>query len=52
MRKEGLKNFILTGEIDGKKGRDKQRIPNLLSVSKWMAGHTGKITKRQNLLTA
>ena len=36
MRKEGLEEIIITGKIEGKRGRGRPRLNYLTSLSKWM----------------
>eukprot|EP00795_Rhopilema_esculentum_P004183 gene4183-biopygen11953 len=36
MRKEGLEEIIITGKIEGKRGRGRPRLNYLASLSKWM----------------
>ena len=36
MRKEGLEEIIITGKIEGKRGRGRPRLIYLTSLSKWM----------------
>ena len=36
VRKEGLQNLPLTGKIEGKRSRGRQRLTYLKSLSKWM----------------
>jgi len=37
MRKDGLENLTITGKIEGKRSRGRQRITYLESLSKWIA---------------
>lgn len=36
MRMEVLENLVFTGQIEGKRGREMQRVTYLMSFSKWM----------------
>ena len=36
MRKEGLENLMLTGYIDGKRDKERQRQTYLGSLSRWL----------------
>lgn len=50
MRKGGLENLILIGQIGGKRDRGGQRVTYLMSLPKWMVEQK-EIRKRQNLLS-
>lgn len=53
IRKVGLENLILTGQIGSKRDRGKQRITYLASLSKWFVEQgLSEITKKQTLLRA
>ena len=46
-----MENLILTGQIEGKWDREKQRGTYLLGLGKWMVEQGfGEITKRQNFV--
>lgn len=51
MTKEDLKFLILTGLIEGKRDREKQRTTYQASLSEWMTGQSmGEVVKRQKLV--
>ena len=56
MRKERLENLTLTGRIEGKRSRGRQRLTYLGSLSKWMAAQLpererGKVSEQALLRT-
>lgn len=50
MRKEGLKNLKLTGYVDVKNDRGKQRINHLTNLCKWMTGHGLRAITKRNFI--
>jgi hypothetical protein len=46
MRKEGLENLILTGHIEGKKSRGRQRLMFLQSLNNWMVEQVAEREKK------
>ncbi len=51
--KKGLENLILTGRIEGKRDKGKQRMTYLAGLSKWMTERgLGEVAEERNLLRA
>ena len=47
MRKEGLEELMLTGRVNGKRSRGRQRLTYLESLSKWMTEQVDETEKMQ-----
>ena len=47
MRKEGLEELMLTGRVNGKRSRGRQRLTYLESLSKWMTEQVDETEKLQ-----
>ena len=47
MRKEGLEELMLTGRVNGKRSRGRQRLTYLESLSKWMTEQVDETEKSQ-----
>ena len=47
MRKEGLEELMLTGRVNGKRSRERQRLTYLESLSKWMTEQVDETKKLQ-----
>ena len=47
MSKEGLEELMLTGRVNGKRSRGRQRLTYFESLSKWMTGQVDETEKSQ-----
>ena len=47
MRKERLEEVILTGRVDGKRSRGRQRLKYLESLRKWMTKRVDETENRK-----